>query len=433
MRASLTLPPPAQAISNRDRLRPLLAAWQAHVLVRNEPLRRVFVAGLVSALGDRLHLVALATLVLALTNSVALAGMTFVVSALPYVLFGLVAGALVDRWNGRVCLVGADLARAVLVALIPLAAVMSLPLLYALLFGMTCARMLFVPAHQALVPSLVVPADLVPANAAIRGAHQVADVVGLPLAGILVAALAERMGALRGAQVAFAVDALSFVISSMLLSKLPSGKYGASRVTPAGSLRQEVAAGLKFLIAHAGIRTNTLLLTLAPLLLGSINTLWVAFAWRVTETGATGYGVMTAFMGLGTLAGVTIIPAVSFRAGTARAIVLGIGLTGVALLCLGTTPHLGLAAACAFVSGVGNMLFLIPSVSYVQRQTPPELRGRVFGVRMMLTYAAVAASNALAGVLAEAVSPATAMLLMGGAGVALAVLAFVTPTARDAE
>src|SRR4030081_3173112 len=101
---------------------------------RNAALRRMLLAALVSTCGDRLHQIALAALVLGMTDSMASAGLIFVVSTVPYALFGLPVGALVARWDRRTAMIGADLFRGVLVLGIPMAIAINLPLVYALLF-----------------------------------------------------------------------------------------------------------------------------------------------------------------------------------------------------------------------------------------------------------------------------------------------------------
>src|SRR3981081_1830448 len=121
---------------------------------RNAALRRMLLAALVSTCGDRLHQVALAALVLGMTDSMASAGL-IVVSPIQYSLFGLRVGALVDRWNRRTAMISTDLVRGVLVLGIPFAVVVNLPLVYALLFCLTCASMIFNPARQAAIPDLV--------------------------------------------------------------------------------------------------------------------------------------------------------------------------------------------------------------------------------------------------------------------------------------
>src|SRR5712692_11412426 len=127
------------------------------LIKRNQALRRMLLAALVSTCGDRLHQVALAALVLGMTNSMASAGLIFVVSTIPYALFGLPVGALVDRWDRRTAMIAADLVRGVLVLGIPAAVVINLPLVYALLFCRTCASIIFNPARQAPIPNLVQP------------------------------------------------------------------------------------------------------------------------------------------------------------------------------------------------------------------------------------------------------------------------------------
>ena len=404
------------------------------LLARNPALRRVFAAGLVSGVGDRLNQIALAALILALTNSVAQAGVVFIVSLVPYILFGLIAGALVDRWNRRWCLVGADLSRALLVALIPLAAGVNLPLVYALLFGITCARMVFTPAQQAVVPDLVSREDLVKANSLIRTAQHFTDVIGFPIAGALVAALIAQLGPVAGAQVAFALDALSFAGSAALLWGLPAVErpVGAAHVARE-SLAAQIGVGLRFLFGHRGVRINTILFTLGALMLSSVQVLWVAFAWRASDSGAAGYGLLTALMGAGTFCGVLVVPRVSARLGKGRTILLGFAVMGSALVGMGLTESLVPAALCAFVSGLGNMLFLVTSVAYVQQHTPSELRGRVFGVRLMLTYAAVSTSNAVAGWLADSLGAHVPMLILGGCAIAMAAIAYLIPAAREAN
>ena len=119
---------------------------------RNAVVRRMLLAALVSTCGDRLHQVGLAALILGMTNSMAAAGFVFVMSALPYALFGLPVGVLIDRWDRRTAMIGADVVRGVLVLGIPLAAVVNLPIVYGLLFCLTCATMIFTPARQAALP-----------------------------------------------------------------------------------------------------------------------------------------------------------------------------------------------------------------------------------------------------------------------------------------
>ncbi|HEV8639324.1 MAG TPA: MFS transporter [Chloroflexota bacterium] len=429
----MAAPPPGPAMGAASLAVARRAAGR-HLIVRNATVRRIVAAGLVSGLGDRLTTVALATLVLALTGSIAQTSLVYAASAAPYVLFGLVAGALVDRWDRRASMVRADLARAVLVLCIPWAAGVDAPLVYALVFGVTCARIVFVPSQQAIVPELVAPGDLTAANSLVRAAQYFTDLIGYPIAAGLVAVLVERLGPVQGTGVAFGLDALSFVGSAAILRRLRTSAGPAEvRPRPERSLRREVATGVRFLLSHRYVRANTVLLTLAPLLLASMNTLWIGFAWRVSHTDAFGFGVINSAMAAGVLLGTWLLQRATERVNKGRLILGSVALFGVAVLLAGTTTSLWLAALLAGVTGVANIGFLVPSVTLVQQQTPPELRGRVLGVRLMLTYAAFAVSNAAAGALSDRLGVETLMLWVGAATIAMAGWAYALPSLREAS
>src|SRR6266511_3086373 len=126
-----------------------IARLRRSLLGRHPALARMLLAGFISTIGDRLHQMAMAALILGMTDSMASAGLVFVVSTIPYALFSLPAGALVDRWDRRLTMVCADLVRGILVVLIALAALVILPLVDVLLFLLTCAALAFTPARQA--------------------------------------------------------------------------------------------------------------------------------------------------------------------------------------------------------------------------------------------------------------------------------------------
>jgi MFS family permease len=403
------------------------------LLKRNPALRRMLLAALVSTCGDRLHQVALAALVLGMTNSMASAGLIFVVSTIPYALFGLPVGALVDRWNRRTAMIVADLVRGVLVLGIPIAVAINLPLVYALLFCLTCATMVFTPARQAAVPDLVDAEDLSSANTLFQAVNYLVDVIAFPVAGVLVALLITNLGVQRGTFVIFAVDAISYVLSATLLVGLPMARADRDKVlAPLSQLAGQVAQGLRFLRGNAEVRTNTILLTLGPLMLGSLHTLWIGFAWRVSDTGTFGYGVIETANALGTLTGLWLLPRIMRRLNCGRTVLLGFAVMGAGVVLAGLSESLPVVAVLAAFVGLGNMMLLVPSITFVQRQTPSELRGRVFAVRLMLTFSAFSVSNAVAGGLADPIGVSHLMLILGFGMLLLAGAASLFTSAREA-
>jgi hypothetical protein len=105
---------------------------------------------------------------------------------------------------------------------------------------------------------------------------------------------------------------------------------------------------------------------------------------------------------------------------------------GSAIVAAGFTNALWIAAVMAVVAGAGNMLFLVPSITLVQQLTPAELRGRVLGVRHMLTYTAFMVSNASVGWLADTAGVSLLMVALGGGMVALGGMTLVMRTTREA-
>lgn len=134
---------------------------------------------------------------------------------LPYLLFGLVAGVLIDRYRRKPVVVAADFIRAAVLALIPLAAaveVLSMPLLVGLVLVFGAVSLAYDVAHQSLLPSLVPPPLLTRANARLEQSAAVAQVGGQVGAGLLIKLL--------GAPAAILIDAVSYLISGVVIARL---------------------------------------------------------------------------------------------------------------------------------------------------------------------------------------------------------------------
>src|SRR5262249_23139875 len=115
-----------------------------------------------------------------------------------------------------------------------------------------------------------------------------------------------------------------------------------------------------------------------------------------------------------------------------RVILFGFLSMGAAILAAGTTDSLPIVALLAAVSGVGNMCFLVPSITLLQEQTPAELRGRTVAMRSTLTFSAFSVSNAVAGSLSDSVGVSPLFMALGGGMVAMALVAWLFASARDA-
>ncbi|MBX6342416.1 MAG: MFS transporter, partial [Thermomicrobiaceae bacterium] len=186
-------------------------------LLGNRRFAALWASDLISTLGDRVHRVALATLVYQLTGSLTETGIAFVATALPDLLLGLVAGVYVDRWDRRRTLVLCDLLRVPLVVAIPFVANVSLALVYLILFVLNSLSVVFRPAKTATIPAVVEADDLNAANALSSVSENVSDIVGYPLAGALLGTIAAIAGERAGLTLAFGFDALTYLLSALLI------------------------------------------------------------------------------------------------------------------------------------------------------------------------------------------------------------------------
>ena len=213
---------------------------------------------------------------------------------------------------------------------------------------------------------------------------------------------------------------ISYLASALLLCRLPFVRRAAVRAKlTVDGLRQQIAAGLRYMWSNPQLRANTVLFVFGPLLLGSLNTLWIGFAWRVSHTDAWGYGLTESATAVGTLGGLWVLQSLSRRFNKGRTIALGFATMGAAVFAIGFTDSLWVAVVLAAIAGAGNMLFLVPSITMVQQQTPPEMCGRVVGVRHMLTFTAFMISNALAGLLADQIGVSPLLTILGAGMVAV--------------
>ncbi|MEO6207911.1 MAG: MFS transporter, partial [Candidatus Limnocylindrales bacterium] len=173
---AVTLPRPSPETLERVRQHPYVR------LALNGSFSALWAGQLVSLFGDRIHLVALAFVVLLTTGSELASAFVFFAGFIPNLLFSPIAGTFVDRWDHKEVMIVSDLLRAATVLLIPMAVVTNVFLVYPLVFLLTTISIFFRPARIAILPRIVEKDELVTANSALWVGETVADVVGYPLA-----------------------------------------------------------------------------------------------------------------------------------------------------------------------------------------------------------------------------------------------------------
>jgi predicted MFS family arabinose efflux permease len=348
--------------------------------LRLREYRLLFSGQCVSNLGDWLDFIALAVLIAYVweMGPSALAALSIAI-AVPWVFVAPLSGVLVDRWPKKSVLIGSDLVRAAIVACLIVAP--SLPVLLILVFLKTTVATFFGPAEQATIRMLVPESQLHSANALSQLVQQSTKVIGPALGGLLVAVTSPR--------VAFGVDAATFLVSAAILARMrPIDDPRAGRDDgeeddeEEGGYWAELREGLAYIAGRralilciAGFGATIFLLfcfdTLSPLAFQQLGVSRALFGLAVAGIGAGGI--------IGTIAvgryGGEVNPFVLLGGGT---VVVGgcVALVGLALVSdLGLPPWFW--TPLLMVVGIASAGILVASPTIIQKETPPELMGRV--------------------------------------------------------
>jgi DHA3 family macrolide efflux protein-like MFS transporter len=438
----------------RARWIPLPAIPTFITRVRRHPYVRLALDGsfsalwtgqLISALGDRIHQIALAFVFIDATHSAIAVGAVFLVATLPNLLFGPIAGGLVDRWDHREVMIVSDLLRAGLVLLIPIAAVTNLLYAYPLVFLVTTVSIFFRPAKGAILPRIVAADDLVPANSALWVGETFADIVGYVIAGLFVALLRDQL------PLAFWVDSVTYVASALLIASIavaPATRAVASAAGAAagaagkGALRairgfgSEIREGYRFLRGDTVLLANTIQATAGQFMLGIFLVLTPIYAADVLQRGSISdreaYGFIEGAIGAGNLIGGFVIGLIGSRIPLGRMVIIGYVLTGLAVAILPLAASVPVAVGIAFGTGVGNLAFVIPSQTLFQRRTPPEMMGRVLGLRFSVVFGSMTLAMGVGGILGEQFGAGPVIGVFGLVTAVAGLAGLFVPAVRDA-
>jgi len=368
-------------------------------LLRNNRFVQLWIGQGVSFLGDAVSLVALVVLVVQITGSASAVGGVLVARLLPTFASPL-AGVLADRLNRRAVLITSDLVRAGLA--LGIAFTRDLVVLYVLVFLMGLARTLFNPTIRAAFPSVVGRGDLTRANAFIGGTFSVSETVGPALGGVLVAT--------AGVQVAFVVDAATYLVSVAFLSRisLPRPQREGD-----ASLGGELRSAFSYL---ASARVPLAIVVGAFLTVLTINTTIPAevfLAKGTFDAGDAGFGLLVGLYGGGMVLGSALMAALGDRIRLLPVYFLGIFVSALALAATGFSPTFVAALAALIVLGVANGTENVATDTILQKEVPDALLGRVFAVRFLGFSVGEALAYALGGAIVDASGPRSVYVLAG--------------------
>jgi MFS family permease len=335
-------------------------------------------------------------------------------------LLGPLAGGVADRVDLRTLLVGCDIGQAILYALI--ATLPSFGILIALTALATVLQTSYGPARTAIVPNLVEPEELIPANALLGAASNLYVAIGPLVGGILFAAVGASAGLL--------VNAATFLGSALLTRAVPATPPPDG--TEHEGLIASAATGMRFVWADKVLRATAISIFLLVSFIAVDN---VALVFLVRETlhgSALAYGVIEAVFGVGMLLGTFWI--IRGRGGqwlATRLYVFACSLSVAGSFGGAIAPSVAVLAPFEALAGAGNGIENVAMETIVQQRVPRGMIGRVYGFVSSTTSLGLGISMGLGGLLVDATSARFAFLVASIGGV-LSILA-VAPTLLRAK
>ena len=365
---------------------------------RNRDFRLLYSSQIISLAGDWFLTVPLLDLVYRMTHSSTAVALMVVSQTLPIFIFTPWAGATIDRSDRKRLMIVMDIAR-IGAALLPLLArtPSTLPIAFVGVIAISIGAAYFDPASNAALPNIVEPRDLGIANVLMGSTWGTMLAVGAAAGGIVAGKF--------GSDVAFIIDAASFLLSALLLKAIRApfseSRPHADRVPLSEAMRQT------FRYARNHSRVLALLLAKGGFGVGGgVIVMLTLFGTKLMGDGATGVGFLYAMRGVGALVGPFLVRGLikadnhQYRSIGICGILFGLGYCGLAV-----SPTLAIGGIAVLMAHLGAGAQWITSTYGLQKETPDYIRGRVFAVDYGLITLTMSASSLLAGFIADKIGP----------------------------
>ncbi|MFD9611448.1 MFS transporter [Streptomyces sp. NPDC059083] len=367
---------------------------------------RLWTAAVVSRFGDSLRTAALPLLAASLTDDPFLIASVTACGFLPWLLFGLLGGAVADRVDQRRAMWAVDLVRGALVAAFAAAVALghaTIALLIVLAFALTTLQTLFDNAATALLPALVPAGTLAGANARLMTGQQ--------LAGGLLAGPAVPVLLLAGPAVPYAADAVTYALAALLVASLRTGAPERPP-RPAGStLRREMAEGLAVLRGDRHLGRLCTATTLCNVGMGALIATLVVHVTEGLRAGNAGYAATITGYALGAVAGGLLARRIAERTGRIRAVLLAGAVQTGCLVLMGAVPVLAVSIGAMTVFGFMGTVWNVQQTTLMQERAPEGTLGRVAAAFRTLAVAGAPLGALAGGAAAAGLGPHTPALI----------------------
>jgi MFS family permease len=358
-------------------------------LLANPAYTRVFSAGLGSTLGSAIAGICLVWIVFSATGSpldVALLGTAWLVAGILFSVFG---GTLVDRYDRRRLMIGADIARALAMGAVVVVLELhgfELVTILAAYFVVGAFTTIFNPAEQAIIPSLVDTPLVADANGLVRSSRSAAQFVGASLGGILIVSLGPITG--------LGANAATFAVSALLLFGMTARPAVQIEQRTKPSYLADVREGFRWLVRARGFFQLTISATFFNFCAGLVGTFIVVFATILLHGSALVFALLLALEVAGTGLGSILVSRTGGVRRAGRSWTIGAGVaSGGAAMVLALFPSVPVASACLFSIGLFGGFAGTAWLTAAQLLVPTEMQGRYFGIDALGSIAIIPAAQ----------------------------------------
>jgi MFS family permease len=366
----------------------------------NKNLALILSGQLVSQIGDKFHMLAVAFLVLKTTGSPAKMGIVLFCSVFPGLLLGVVSGAFLDRYSRKAIIVGADVVRGVIVAAVCLLFyldALSFAVLLAAQVLISACSAFFDPAIPTIIPQIVAREQLPRANSQTQFVSGIATIIGPVLGGLTVA--------WAGYLPVFIINAGSYLVSAGFesLIRLPACERPATGQT---KIVDDIVEGCRYVVRRSSLVIILVMVGVIHFFVGSIGAVVPVLATSLEGGGAENIGIIQTCVGLGTVLGALFISLRNIKSGEALILfgsVFGIGLSLLAI----SGMHLSgirivLPFLFVFLALGGLIIFAGTSFrSMIQKEVEDRMMGRVFGFVSSVGNISIPLAMLICGILME--------------------------------
>ena len=375
-------------------------------LAQNRDFKVLLSSQGVSALGDAVSFTALPLVVLALTGSGLAMSVVATLQTLPDLVLAMIAGALADRNDRKRMMFLADAGRAILTAMIPISAILAGPTMAVILIvaaPMSMLRSFFRAGYISSVPALVGRSQVGRANSFFEAIYSVGFIVGPAIAGVLATTI--------GPGPTLAIDAASFAVSALGLLFVRRD-LRAPIDGHRGPLLADIREGIDFILAQPTLRVVILFWGTVSVVSAPLVTALAVYVTRDLRLPASALGAILAAYGVGTVSG-ALVTARSGHRRPAPILLGGTLVTGAMLIVMAATASIPIILASAVVAGVAQSIVLLTYITLRTNLSPDELLGRIGSTARTISLGLQPFGLLVGGVLIDATSGSTTIVLMG--------------------